>query len=97
LVDDAWAAAADLDGASDAVAGRRKNAGRDSAVVNRAEGRVLVEMRIAMHAFAYAADESGLVKRLVPGPGTAAVLSPARAKGKSAGNGAGATPAASPA
>lgn len=47
---------------------------RDSPVVNRAEGRVLCEMRTAMRLFASAHDRNKLVPKLVPGPGTRHIL-----------------------
>lgn len=47
---------------------------RDSPVVNRAEGRVLCEMRTAMRLFASAHDRNKLVPKLAPGAGTRHVL-----------------------
>ena len=47
---------------------------RDSAIVNRAEGRVLREMRVAMQIFEAAHGRDKAIPRLVAGPGTKAVL-----------------------
>ena len=49
---------------------------RDLPTVNRAEGRVLLEMRIAMRFFERAHRENSIVPKLVPGPATRAVLAP---------------------
>jgi hypothetical protein len=53
-------------GAGAALAGPR--AGRDSPLVNREEGAVLLEMEEAMGCFEEAHEENPAVKRLVPGP-----------------------------
>jgi hypothetical protein len=47
---------------------------RDAASVNRIEGRVLLEMSIAMTVFARAHGQTPAVPRLIPGPATRAVL-----------------------
>ena len=47
---------------------------RDDRTANRAEGRVLVEMKAAMRAFDEARELGALAPRLVPGPGTRRVL-----------------------
>jgi hypothetical protein len=47
---------------------------RDLPTVNRAEGRVLLEMRVAMKLFERAHAESKVVPKLVPGPATRRVL-----------------------
>ena len=52
---------------------------KDDAATNRAEGRVLFEMRRAMRVFNKAA-EKGFGARLVPGPATRSVLAPERKK-----------------
>jgi hypothetical protein len=49
---------------------------RDAPPVNRAEGRVLFEMKTAMRAFEAAHALDGNVPRLSPGPGTRSVLAP---------------------
>ena len=92
-VDLAWAAASELESASDGASGKRMSyAGHDTAPVNRAEGRVLLEMRHAMHAFSHAADGNKLVPRLSPGSGTRAVLASHSAPKASGKNGAVAAP-----
>ena len=47
---------------------------RDAASVNRVEGRVLLEMTIALSVFARAHGQTPAVPRLIPGPATRAVL-----------------------
>lgn len=47
---------------------------RDTPTVNRAEGRVLLELRLAMRAFAHAHDRNKEVPALHPGRATSAVL-----------------------
>lgn len=69
-VDGAWAAAEDLQDAIDRAAGRSPQSERDTVSVNRAEGRVLFEMRYAMRAFDHASESNEDVPKLVPGPGT---------------------------
>ncbi len=73
-VDSAENAAGELGAAvgSKTLAGRLEF--RDSAAVNRAEGRVVCEMRLAMRLFASAHERNKLVPKLTPGPGTRAVL-----------------------
>ncbi len=57
---------------------------RDLPAVNRAEGRVLLEMRGAMRIFANANEKNREVPRLVPGKATRGVLAP-RTAGKAKG------------
>ena len=60
---------------------------RDLPAVNRAEGRVLLEMRGAMRIFAKANEKSREVPKLVPGKATRSVLAPrtaSKAKGEPA-------------
>jgi hypothetical protein len=73
-IESAENAAAELGAAigAKALAGRLDF--RDSPAVNRAEGRVLLEMRTAMRLFASAHDKNKLVPKLVPGPATRHVL-----------------------
>ncbi len=74
-VDRARAAALALVSASSSTAlGGRVDA-RDSAALNRIEGRVLFEMRAAMAAFANANARDKTVARLVPGAGTRGAFS----------------------
>jgi hypothetical protein len=56
--------------------GGGRSSAQDLPTVNRAEGRVLLEMRIAMRFFERAHRENRIVPRLVPGPATRAVLAP---------------------
>ena len=98
-VDLAWATAAALKDASDRATGKRAS-GHDSQPVNRVEGRVLLEMRLAMRAFDAARTANGGVNKaipnLVPGAGTRSVLAshptspaaPVAANGASKGKGA---------
>lgn len=51
-----------------------RSALRDTPAVDRAEGRVLLEMRLVMRVFSAAHERTRLVAPLVPGPGTRAVL-----------------------
>ncbi len=67
---------------------------RDLPAVNRAEGRVLLEMRGAMRIFAKANEKSRDVPRLVPGKATRAVLAPRIATNKGKGEPAVEPPAA---
>ena len=73
-VDLAWAASQQLEAANDRAAGRTRGTGKDTTPVNRAEGRVLLEMRQAMHAFGHANASAREIPKLVPGPGTRHVL-----------------------
>jgi hypothetical protein len=75
-VDLAWATAAELESAAERANGKRVSyaGGQDTPSVDRAEGRVLLEMRHAMRAFEHAAEINKAVPRLVPGAGTRAVL-----------------------
>ncbi|UJR84867.1 hypothetical protein [Sandaracinus amylolyticus] len=52
--------------------------GQDEPATNRAEGRMLFEMRLAMGVFESAHRRTALVPRLVPGPATRATLAPSR-------------------
>lgn len=81
--DTARKAADALDAATgDATLGGKESA-RDAPTVNRAEGRVLLEMRTVMRIFERAHEKSALVPRLNPGPATRTVLRPrAAAEGK---------------
>ena len=67
-------------GALDAAGADRTIEGRvvvrDLPAVNRAEGRVLLEMRGAMRIFASASEKNREVPRLVPGKATRGVLAP---------------------
>jgi hypothetical protein len=76
-------------GALDAAGADRTIEGRvvvrDLPAVNRAEGRVLLEMRGAMRIFAKANEKNREVPRLVPGKATRSVLAPrtaSKAKGE---------------
>ena len=60
----------------DAALGKPARASGDSPEVNRIEGRVILEMGVAMRAFAAARALDALVPKLTPGPGTRAVLAP---------------------
>lgn len=51
-----------------------RSSARDLPAVNRAEGRLLLEMRTAMRVFERAHARSAVVPRLVPGPATRSVL-----------------------
>lgn len=62
---------------------------RDTPPVNRAEGRVVLEMRAAMRIFARANRRNGEVPKLSPGPATRGVLAPRAAKAKAPDEGAG--------
>ena len=79
-IDLAWSAAQSLEQALARASGVRLSDGRDTPSVNRVEGRVLLEMRCAMRAFAHAHDNDALVPRLVPGAGTRNVLAAPRGK-----------------
>lgn len=50
----------------------------DDLATNRAEGRMLFEMRLAMSVFESAHRRTGLVQRLTPGPATKRALAPSR-------------------
>lgn len=67
-------AALSTSGTDARLAGRKRSA--DSPEVNLIEGWVLKEMDEAQRCFANAHDESSLVRRLIPGPATRAVLGP---------------------
>jgi hypothetical protein len=73
-IDLAWAAATDLENALDRASGKRLGATVDTPTVDRIEGRVLLEMRHAMAAFAFAHALDAAVPELVPGDATRAVL-----------------------
>jgi hypothetical protein len=93
-VDLAWATAAALKDATDRATGKRVTGDRDSQPVNRIEGRVLLEMRLAMRLFEKARDANKSVPGLVPGPGTRSVLAshPMKKAPKKDANGATANP-----
>jgi hypothetical protein len=55
---------------------------RDTPPVNRAEGRMLLEMKAAMRVFARANERNKDVPKLVPGEATRHVLAPRQAKSK---------------
>ena len=55
---------------------------RDDSTANRAEGRVLVEMKAAMRAFDEARELGALAPKLVPGPETQRVLNSKNRKGE---------------
>ena len=74
LVDEADEAVSQLAGATDQRREEGRVIVRDDRSTNRAEGRVLVEMKAAMRAFDEARELGALVPRLVPGPGTRRVL-----------------------
>lgn len=81
---DLTAALAAADALADALGGKATTAprtGRDSAGVNRIEGRVLFEMGKAMAPVNDAADH-GIGQALTPGPATAAVLSTRKRKAR---------------
>ena len=80
--------AADADAARGALAaahgdgiGAGAKVVRDSPATNLIEGRVLFEMRYAMHLFEGAHGRDATSPRLVPGPGTRPVLAPSRSTG----------------
>lgn len=75
-VDLAWKAANELHEALERAAGRKMPTGRDTRDVNKIEGRVLLEMRYAMNAFAHGHSIDPSVPLLVPGPGTKGALQP---------------------
>jgi hypothetical protein len=50
---------------------------RDAPFVNRAEGRVLLEMQAAMRVFGYARERNKQITKLTPGPATRAALTAA--------------------
>jgi hypothetical protein len=52
----------------------------DDLATNRAEGRMLFEMRLAMSVFESAHRRTGLVPKLTPGPATKSALGPRRAE-----------------
>jgi hypothetical protein len=81
-VDLAWSAASDLQDALEAAAGKRRSTGQDTRDVNKIEGRVLLEMRYAMHAFARAHETNGAVPLLAPGSGTRHALAAPKGKVK---------------
>ena len=92
-VDLAWATAAELDSALERASGKRVSyAGHDTPTVNRAEGRVLLEMRHAMRAFAHASEINKQVPKLSPGAATRSVLASHPKGAAHAGNGAAASP-----
>jgi hypothetical protein len=81
-VDLAWSAATELQDALDAAAGKRRSYGNDTRDVNKIEGRVLLEMKYAMNAFARAREANTAVPLLVPGSGTRHTLAAPRGKVK---------------
>lgn len=95
-VDLAWAAAGELQDAIERAAGKKVSTGRDTRDVNKVEGRVLLEMRHAMTAFAHARQINPAVPLLTPGPGTRAVLSAPKGKTRNGATKAPAAVAASP-
>jgi hypothetical protein len=83
-VDAARTAADELFHASAADAGHRHDTQHDAPSTNVAEGRLLEEMRLAMHVFARAHDTNRAVPKLVPGSGTKNVLATHHGKGSAA-------------
>ncbi len=77
-VAEAVAAADALRKSFDATRGGALRPMNDSPATNRAEGRVLVEMRVAMYAFGRAHRANKLIPVLSPGRGTRHVLAPSR-------------------
>lgn len=75
--------------AAAATMGGVVGAERDTPAINRIEGRVLEEMRVAMNAFAAAVDVDERIPRLNPGPATRRVLLGRSASTRLAGDGSG--------
>ncbi len=95
-VDHAWGTADDLDLAIQQASGERRSGGKDSRDVNIVEGRVLLEMRYAMRAFAHARESAAGVPALNAGAGTRGVLVSHNSSSKNIKNGAAAAPTATP-
>lgn len=74
LVDEAEESVSQLASAADQRREEGRVMVRDDTATNRAEGRVLVEMKAAMRAFDEARELGALVPKLVPGAGTRRVL-----------------------
>jgi len=73
-VDLAWAAATDLENALERASGKVRGSTTDTPSVDRIEGRVLLEMRHAIAAFAFAHAIDPVVPELVPSEHTRVVM-----------------------